>query len=331
MKQTPSAIFSQFSQMNVMILGDVMIDAYVSGRVDRISPEAPVPVVTVMKRYNRLGGAANVALNVKSLGANPILCSVIGDDIRGDEFLELMNERNLNSEGLVRSRVRPTTTKFRIIGNNTQMLRVDEESTNSLSNDEYFGLSVKIIDVLDQNKIDAIIIEDYDKGCIDANILELITTEAQRRKIPISADPKRLNFHLYKKLTLFKPNFKELVEGLSAEVEINDFEKIAEISQQIIKERKIKYVMVTLSEHGLIICSSKEWFRLPAEVRQIADVSGAGDTVISTISLAIAAGLELKSAALLANIAGGLVCEHVGVVPVELISLIHEANRLMVF
>lgn len=328
-KENILAAFDKFRKMNILILGDVMIDAYVSGKVDRISPEAPVPVVTVQKRYSRLGGAANVALNIKSLGANPILCSVIGDDIRGDDFLELMEERQMDSYGLIRSRARPTTTKFRIIGNNTQMLRVDEESTNILNSDEYINLSVKIIDILDQNKIDAIIIEDYDKGCIDERILELITSEAKNRKIIITADPKRLNFSFYRDLTVFKPNFKELVEGLNTDIEINNYEQIAEIAKNLIQERNIDVLMVTLSDHGLIICSPNEWQRIPAEIRQIADVSGAGDTVISTISLAIAAGLDMKTAAQLANIAGGLVCEHVGVVPIDLNTLKLEVGELI--
>lgn len=315
---TSFGFFDSFKGMNILILGDVMIDSYVTGKVERISPEAPVPVVTVKNRYNRLGGAANVALNIKSLGANPILCSVIGNDQRGNDFISLLTERQMPTNGVIRSAQRPTTTKFRIIGNNSQMLRVDEESTHSLYSEEYIKLSVKLLDILNETTIDAIIIEDYDKGMINNDLIELITSEAALKNIPITADPKKMNFNSYKNLTLFKPNFKELVEGLNAEIAITDYGKIAEIAQNLITERSFKMVMITLSDYGLLIASKDEWFHIPAEIRQISDVSGAGDTVISTITLAIAAGLPVKDSAELANIAGGLVCEHIGVVPIDI-------------
>jgi len=313
-----------FKDKTILVIGDVMIDAYIIGKVERISPEAPVPVVSVQKRYSRMGGAANVALNVKSLGATPILCSIIGNDKRGDEFLELMGKRSMNTSALLRSKHRPTTTKFRVIGNNTQMLRVDEESTHTLHNEEYLQLSVKLIDILDQNPVDAIIIEDYDKGCLDARLLDLLSIEAQERGIIITAAPKKLNFNNYENLSLFKPNFKELTEGLNEEIKIEDYEGIARLAQKLMKQKKHQLLMVTLSSHGTLICTAHEWHHIPAEIRQIADVSGAGDTVISTITLALAVGMEWKDAAALANIAGGLVCEHVGVVPIKAQELIED-------
>jgi rfaE bifunctional protein kinase chain/domain len=313
-----------FQDKTVLIVGDVMIDAYIMGNVDRISPEAPVPVVSVSERYSRLGGAANVALNVKSLGATPLLCSIIGDDSKGDEFMELLDKRNMATNGLIRSRKRPTTTKFRVIGNNTQMLRVDEESTHMLDSEEFMALSVSIIDMLDQHKVDAIIIEDYDKGCIEKGLLEMLISEARTRKIPVSADPKKQNFNQYKKLNLFKPNYKELIEGLNIDIDIRNYEQIANIAKDLLDKKKHKMILVTLSNHGMLICSKDEWHHIPAEIRQISDVSGAGDTVISTISLALAAGMPMKDAAQLANIAGGLVCEYVGVVPIHINDLIEE-------
>ncbi|MBN2745912.1 MAG: hypothetical protein JXR34_04225 [Bacteroidales bacterium] len=317
---------NNFEEKTILVIGDVMIDAYITGKVDRISPEAPVPVVTVKNRYNRLGGAANVALNIKTLGANPILCSVIGDDARGDDFLQLLNDLKMNPQGIIRSRNRPTTTKFRIIGNNTQMLRVDEESIEKLSAEEQINLSVKIIDILDQTQIDAIIVEDYDKGCLDSYIIELIATEAKRRKIPVTADPKRNNFAFYQHITLFKPNFKELQEGLNVELISNKFEQIAQTAQNYLREKKLKMMLVTLSENGMLICNKKEWHHIPAEIRNIADVSGAGDTVISTITLGLTLGLSMEEAAYLANIAGGLVCEKVGVVPITKDELLNELS-----
>ncbi len=317
---------NNFEEKNILVIGDVMIDAYIIGKVDRISPEAPVPVVTVKNRYNRLGGAANVALNIKTLGANPILCSVIGDDNKGDDFLQLLNDLKMNPQGIIRSRNRPTTTKFRIIGNNTQMLRVDEESVEKLTAEEQINLSVKIIDILDQTPVDAIIIEDYDKGCLDSYIIELIASEAKRRKIPVTADPKKNNFASYQHITLFKPNFKELQEGLNIELSSNNFEQIAQISQEYLRNKKLKMMLVTLSENGMLICNKKEWHHIPAVVRNIADVSGAGDTVISTITLALSHGLSMEESAYLANIAGGLVCEKVGVVPIGKDELINELS-----
>ncbi len=321
--------FEKFNNLNVLIIGDVMVDAYLFGTVDRISPEAPVPVVSVTGRMSRMGGAANVALNVKSLGGNPILCSVVGKDMRGKEFVELMKKEDMITDGIHVSNHRPTTTKFRIVGNNVQMLRVDEESTYPISSYEERPLIRKIRKIIEENTIDIIIMEDYDKGCITENIIEFVQDVSEKYNIPVTVDPKRRNFDYYRDLTVLKPNFKELIEGVGLEIENGDIQAIKFAMMELMKKNNIEIGIVTLSEHGILVCERNTQMHIPAIVRNIADVSGAGDTVISTLSLAMASGLSAQASAMLANLAGGLVCEQVGVVPVNRDHLLKEAIKIL--
>ncbi len=311
-----------------MIIGDVMVDAYLWGHVERISPEAPVPVVSVDKRANRLGGAANVALNIKALGATPIPCAVIGKDVKGDEFRELLRKREISDEGIITSRYRSTTTKFRVIGNNTQMLRVDEETTDDLNSEEQQLFLDNCEKVMRNRKPDVIIFEDYDKGLITAGIISKIEELAAELDIPVVTDPKRRNFLNYKKLSLFKPNLKELKEGLK----LDRLETMDQIEKAILRLQDMQQhelVMVTMSDKGMMISDGTEIVRIPAHFRSIADVSGAGDTVVSVAALCLAQNVDMKTIAALSNLAGGLVCEHVGVVPVNKINLYTEASRLL--
>jgi rfaE bifunctional protein kinase chain/domain len=315
-------LFDRFSQLKVMVVGDVMVDAYIFGQVERISPEAPVPVVLVDRRISKLGGAANVALNVKSLGAVPMLCSVIGDDQKGLEFRELMNQEGLSSNALVTSGSRITTTKFRIIGNNTQMLRVDEEVTTGLEPEEERLLLGKISTSLDQDNISVIILQDYNKGVLTPSLIDAVIRMAGAKGIPVCVDPKKKNFLSYRGATLFKPNLKELREGLNRDVNPDNMETLASAADYFHREMQIPYFMATLSEKGAFISRQEQTgevvrHSIPAHVRNIADVSGAGDTVISVAALCLACGLDPSGIAALANLAGGLVCEEVGVVPVN--------------
>lgn len=327
------AILSGFSKMKALVIGDVMIDSYIFGKVDRISPEAPVPVVQVSHRINRLGGAANVALNLESLGAEPILCSVTGNDEKKNTFIELLNEKGLRSDGVVVSDSRTTTTKFRIIGNNVQMLRVDEETDSSLSSMEYELLSEKIRELISTNHVDVIIFQDYDKGCITDELISEITSLAMMKNITVTVDPKRRNFNSYKNISLFKPNLKELREGLQVMVSGNNPSLLKEVAKKLHTERAIEHVMITLSENGVFLSSYRNGQQYsvihPAFVRNIADVSGAGDTVISISSLCLAQNLDPNDIAFLSNLAGGLVCESIGVVPVDINLLIGELKRLV--
>jgi D-glycero-beta-D-manno-heptose-7-phosphate kinase len=322
------SLFEKFNTYNTLIVGDVMIDTYFWGKVDRISPEAPVPIITRSDIEHRLGGAANVARNIKALGANPILCSVIGNDDKADIFLDVMQQRGLNTEGIIKHDSRITTIKTRVISDNQHLLRIDEEIKNSISEEVEAELIKHIKKIVDSTRIDSIIFQDYDKGVITKNIIESVVEMAQAKDIPTLVDPKKRNFHNFKNVTLFKPNFKELVEGLKLEIKKSDIEGIHKASQRLQKEQNIKYVMTTLSELGVYISNNGSYHQLPAEIRDIADVSGAGDTVVSTASLCLAAGLPPKQIAWISNISGGLVCEKVGVVPIDKKLLLKECLEL---
>jgi rfaE bifunctional protein kinase chain/domain len=327
-------LFNEFNDLRIMIVGDVMVDAYIFGKVDRISPEAPVPVVAVEKRVNRLGGAANVALNIRSLGATPVLCSVIGNDQKADEFLELMHQNQMPLNGIVKSQKRITTTKFRVIGNKMQMLRVDEEQLNDLDFQEESSLLGNIQSIIDSEKIDAVIFQDYNKGVLTENIIHQVTEMSRNRKIPVVVDPKKKNFLAYQRVTLFKPNLKELKEGLNNGMEMKTIDQISEAMVLLQKQLQCEYVMVTLSERGVLIkqfADNKEITTLhfPAHIRNIADVSGAGDTVISVASLCLALGQTAGFIASVSNLAGGIVCEEVGVIPIDKSRLEQETLKII--
>ena len=310
-------LFESFSKYSVLIIGDVMVDSYMWGKVERISPEAPVPIVSVEKHENRLGGAANVALNIKSLGGNPILCSIIGDDEKGRIFIDLLEEQEMSNIGIICDKERKTTTKTRIISGNQHCLRIDDEITYTVSEKQEQTIIGQIETIINEQKINAIIFEDYDKGVISPNIISSVVTFATRKSIPISVDPKKRNFLDYKGVTLFKPNFKELCEGLKVEIKKSDYEAIHENISAFRHEMNIRHLMVTLSELGMIITDGDSFYHVPTHIREVADVSGAGDTVISVATMCLIAGLDATEIARISNIAGGLVCEHAGVVPVD--------------
>jgi len=328
-----SQLFNQFNDLTVLIIGDVMLDAYLWGKVDRISPEAPIPVVDLKKRENRMGGAANVALNVKALGCNTLLCSVIGTDERGNQFTDLMKESCMDPGGLIRSRNRITTTKFRIFGNNYQMLRVDEEVVHDLGEEDYLTLLEHIKVVLNDRKVDCIIFQDYDKGVISERMISEVVSLAEQKKIPVTVDPKRKNFIHYKGVTLFKPNLKELREGLKTELQSDDQPAIIAAAQSLRRKLECDYLMTTLSEKGVLMCLTDRFAErnilVPAHQRSVADVSGAGDTVIAVASACLACGCSPYEIAYISNLAGGLVCEEVGVVPVSKEKLLKEVLSLL--
>ncbi len=322
--QSNEELIHSFSKLKALIIGDVMIDAYLWGKVNRISPEAPVPIVAISKKENRLGGAANVAINVQALGAVPVLCSVIGNDTDGKTFMDLMRKQNIGTEGLIQSSARSTTVKTRVIGNNHQMLRVDEETEDEINQQDRKQLLERITELLKDKKIDIIIFEDYDKGVISKFLIGEIVKLAQQHHIPVAVDPKKKNFNHYKNITLLKPNMKELREGMKIELDKGNINEISKAIQQLAKENHVETVLVTLSEKGAYVYNKKESQYLPAYVRNIADVSGAGDTVISVAALCMASGASPITAATLSNFAGGIVCEKVGVVPIEKSQFIKE-------
>ena len=321
-------IFEKFNSLNVLIIGDVMIDSYIWGKVERISPEAPVPVVRVTKKENRLGGAANVALNIQALGACPYICAVIGDDSDGENFLSLLKAQGLSEEGLIKIKTRPTTVKTRIIAHNKQIARVDAETERNLSSSNTLLVLNKIKQIIADHRIDAIIFEDYDKGLITEELIDKTVKLSKEMGIITVVDPKKRNFHAYKGVQLFKPNLKELKEGLKIDVDPLNIEQVEQAVNRLKKQLGAKTVMLTLSEHGVYVSSENGNKHILAHKRTIADVSGAGDTVIATAALCLAAGLNEFKTAEIANLAGGLVCEHVGVVPIDKARLLREVKDL---
>ncbi len=313
---TASDLEYKLSQLKVLVVGDLMLDKYLLGRVNRISPEAPVPVVEVYQEEARLGGAANVALNLQALGVTPILVGAIGDDSSGKEFLKVLAQNNLDNQQIILSENRRTTTKFRVIGNQQQIVRVDKEDTFDLSNDETQSILFNIKKLLQKDDIHAIIFEDYDKGVITPELIEKIVFFSNFYNIPTFVDPKFKNFKYYGGCTVFKPNLRELKTGLQNQFQWNSLEELKDIAFAIRDYLGNAYLVLTLSENG-ILCVGNEIRHYPAYYRQIADVSGAGDTVISVLTACMTAGLDFYTACQLANLAGGLVCEKIGVVPID--------------
>lgn len=311
-----SDFFDRFEQLTVLIVGDVMIDRYLSGRVDRISPEAPVPVVSYRGTDNRLGGAANVALNIAALGATPILCSVVGKDENGTLFRKLMQAQQLPAGGLLRSTDRPTTIKTRILAGSQQLLRVDREITDDLTDSEQARFFELVETMLQEQRIDAILLQDYNKGVLTEKLIGQIMEAARQREIPVSVDPKRRNFWAYRRARLFKPNLKEVREGLNRPIRPTR-ESLQNAVSELNDRLQNDLTLITLSEHGVFIDDRHTGALYPTTPRTIADVCGAGDTVISVATLAMAAGLDAATVATLANLAGGQVCERAGVVPVD--------------
>ncbi|MEJ8758301.1 bifunctional ADP-heptose synthase [Pontibacter sp. H259] len=322
-------IFLAFNGLTVLIVGDVMIDSYLWGKSTRISPEAPVPIVNVVKREKRLGGAANVALNVQALGATPLLCSVIGDDPDGGDFLRLLEEKGLSSEGILQSPERVTTIKHRIIASAQQLLRIDAEIETELTEYDNRHLEERYLKLLD--KADVVVLEDYDKGVFsEANIKRFIQL-ANERNIPTVIDPKKKNFLSYIGCTLFKPNLKELKEGLKVEFADENLHAFEDAVAELQKRLQTQQVLVTLSERGVFIADGSERTYIDAHRRSISDVSGAGDTVISIAALCMALRTSKTFLAGLSNLGGGLVCEQVGVVPINKQRLLDEAKHVKLF
>ncbi len=326
-------LFDEFNSLSVMVIGDVMVDSYLWGKVERISPEAPIPIVALRKQEHRMGGAANVAMNIRSMGARPILCSVIGADEKGAQFLKLLKKEKIEATGIIRSKRRITTTKFRIFGNTYQMLRVDEEVDHDLVESDYITLIRVIEQVLAREKVDCIIFQDYDKGVITPRLIREVIAMAQPLKIPVTVDPKKKNFMAYQQVTLFKPNLKELKDGMSLITDLNNRQVIMDAAQKLRADLNCEYVLTTLSEKGVIISmknkQEEKSIFVPAHMRIISDVSGAGDTVISVASLCLAAKRSPYELAFISNLAGGLVCEEVGVVPVNKDKLLKEVLTLL--
>jgi len=328
-KKDLQKIFDSFTKVRVLIIGDAMVDAYIWGIVNRISPEAPVPIVAVQKKETRLGGAANVALNIQAMGATPILCSMIGEDMYGREFTDLMEKQKLSTQAIFKSKKRVTTVKTRIIGNNHHLLRVDEEVESEVSKPETQQMIDKILFLIKTNAVDVIVFEDYDKGVITPDLILKVVVEASKKKIPVAVDPKKKNFQFYKNITLFKPNLKELKDGIKADFNLAGLEILSKVADELRVKQGMENILITLSEKGVFISTKKIKRIIPAHIRNVADVSGAGDTLIGVAALGLALKLDPVLMVELANIAGGLVCEKVGVVPIDKELLFQESVKLL--
>jgi rfaE bifunctional protein kinase chain/domain len=315
---------NSFVKKKVLIVGDVMIDSYMWGKVNRISPEAPIPIVSITKRDYRLGGAANVALNLAALGAQPFLCSVVGSDEKGETFQKLLKSNNLTSQGIIIDDSRPTTVKTRIISSGQHLLRVDEEVSDIISETVRKQLFDRIVEIIANQKIDIIVFEDYDKGVLSYDLISSVIKLANQNGIFVTVDPKKRNFNHYQNVNLFKPNLKEFCEGQKIELNKNDLTELKAHALTFLQSNNIEILMITLSELGILIANKTDSFHFPALVRDIVDVSGAGDTVISVASLLLCTGANIGDIAKISNIAGGLVCEKTGVAPIDVNDLANE-------
>lgn len=321
-------LFDSFNGLTVTVAGDIMADTYIEGKVERISPEAPVPVVETVNHYTRLGGAGNVAVNLRALGARVHLCSVVGNDENGKVLARLLNESGIDTQYLWTSSKRITTGKTRIIGNHQQMLRVDREQTDFLAGDDEAGCLQCLRKSVTGS--DALLFEDYDKGYLTQGLIAEGTRLSREKNIPVTVDPKIRHFFAYPDVTLFKPNLKELRTGLGMPVDARNTGELKNASAALRKRLNHRFTLITLSEHGVYGEENGTDFRIPAHLRNIADVSGAGDTVIAVATLCLAAGAGFELTAALANLAGGMACEYPGVVPVNKENLLKEALDCLV-
>jgi len=298
----------------IAIIGDMMLDGYFWGDVKRISPEAPVPVLEVEEEFFRFGGAANVAYNILTLGGIPVPVGVIGNDTYGNIFTSLIKDKNIEAEGIINDNERPTTTKTRVIADGQHVVRIDKESKAYISSKIEEKIAIFLASVIDS--LDGIILQDYNKGILTPSLITKIISIANKKNILITVDPKFDNFFEYKNVTVFKPNRKETETVLGTR--IKDDKDVSSAGRNLLNKMNSEYVLLTLGEGGIAVFEKgdKEK-RMPTKARKVADVSGAGDTVISTLTIGLAAGADIYEACYLANYAAGVVCGEVGIVSIE--------------
>lgn len=322
-------LFSTFTTTKIGVIGDIMLDTYWWGVVDRISPEAPVPIVSLQRKETRVGGAANVALNLRALGAPTTLFAVIGKDAEGKELTSLLNTEGINTSYIHESEKRVTTNKVRVMGRNQQMMRLDHEHTNDITAEQEAALLASFYSYVDTEKPSLIILEDYNKGVLTNKIITSVINYCNSKQIPTAVDPKQKNFLAYKNCTLFKPNLKEVKEGLKISIGDITLEQMNKVHAALNENLHNAISFITLSEHGVYFSNGKEQKLIPTHIRNISDVSGAGDTVIAVASLVYASSKNMLLAAEISNIAGGMVCELVGTAPINKEALASEVVKLL--
>lgn len=323
-------LFEGFTTTKIGVVGDIMLDTYWWGGVDRISPEAPVPIVSLQRKETRVGGAANVALNLRALGALTTVFAVIGNDLEGKDLKGLLEAEKIDTSYIHTSASRVTTNKVRIMGRNQQMMRLDHENTHDINAEESKALLDHFYAYVEKEQPALIILEDYNKGVLTAEIIESIIAHCNQKGIPTAVDPKHKNFLAYKNCTLFKPNLKEVKEGLKIEIPKVDLANMQQVHTALHAALNHRISFITLSEHGVYFAQEGKQELIPTHIRNIADVSGAGDTVIAVASLVYAYSKDMALAAEMANIAGGLVCELVGTAPIDKMVLAKEVEKLLV-
>lgn len=322
-------IFEEFANLHVAVVGDVMLDTYWWGHTDRISPEAPVPVVSINKKEYRIGGAGNVALNLRSLGARVSMHSVTGTDEDGLLLELLMKDKGINTEGIWKSTERMTTNKIRIVSRSQHLLRLDNEMSHDLTEEKEISFIEKTLGLLNKEVPQVLIFEDYNKGLLTPGVIRALIGWCKQNAVLTAVDPKRKNFFEYDGVDIFKPNLKEAKEALNLLDLPPDLPSLRSVHQQLKERLHHRVSLITLSEKGIFYEGSDEFGIVPTHIRNVADVSGAGDTVIAVAALMMAASHEVGLSAEVANLAGGLVCEEVGTVAIDGDRLLEECRRLL--
>lgn len=326
-KERLTEIKNNFSGKNIMVIGDMMLDGYYWGKVKRISPEAPVPIVELNNEFLRFGGAANVALNILKLNGNPLPIGVVGNDQGAEDFKKLFKDLGISQDGIITDPDRPTTIKTRVIADQQHVVRIDRESKKYINNDIEETIFKKVKEHIE--KTDAIILQDYNKGVLTKSLIRNVINLANQNNKIITVDPKFNNFLEFENVTVFKPNKNE-AENIFG-IRIDSDKDIELAGKRLLNNLKSKYILLTLGKRGIALFENdKEVKRIPTKARKVSDVSGAGDTVISTLTMALAAGTDIYEAAYFANYAGGLVCEEVGIVPIDIDKLFNTLNNKII-
>lgn len=307
---------NSFQDLQVLVIGDAMIDRYYYGRIERMSPEAEVPIVDIDKIENRLGGAANVALNISSLGAKAHLMTIVGNDEEALLFKQLLNEAGI-CNNLVEAN-RRTTIKTRIYENNKYVLRYDIEDTYDLEEEAINKLLANIKLAMEKVPLGAIVLQDYNKGVLTERTIEAIISYAKDNNIPVAVDPKEKYFFEYQQVDLFKPNLKEVNKALNADVKGDDEIGLKKLCGKLKDSIAAKSILLTLAQHGAVALDEVGFYKVEAHEREVVDVSGAGDTVIAMASLLLALEFSTNKIMFYSNLAGGLVIEERGVKALDL-------------
>lgn len=325
-----SELFQQLERVRVAVVGDVMVDTYWWGKVDRISPEAPVPVVALGKREHRIGGAGNVALNCVAMGCETAVFSVVGDDVDGELLLGLLQERHIDTKYIIKSADRITTNKIRVMSRSQQMIRLDAEVTDDILEEDEEALLYNFTAYVKRYQPSVVIFEDYNKGVLTEGLIKMLIGVCKEHGVVTTVDPKRRNFFAYHGVDIFKPNLKEVKEALNLLPETVNEASLRNIHAELHQALQHKISLITLSEKGVFFQKGSHSKVVPSHIRSISDVSGAGDTVIAVASVIYAITKDIKLAAEMSNIAGGLVCEEVGTAAIGRVKLLQECKKLLV-